>query len=120
MKMRGGCIRARLSSCTPNARATCGRADERLSTGGMCRYARESSAKEIVVGTETGILHRLRKENPGKSFYPVSERLVCPNMKKNTLENLRDALRDMKTEVTVPEEIAERARRAIAAMLAVG
>ena len=95
-------------------------ADERLSTGGMCRYARESPAKEIVVGTETGILHRLRKENPGKSFYPVSERLVCPNMKKNTLENLRDSLRDMKTEVVVPEEIAAKARRAIEAMLAVG
>lgn len=95
-------------------------ADERLSTGGMCRYARESSAREIVVGTETGILHRLRKENPEKSFYPVSERLVCPNMKKNTLENLRDSLRDMKTEVTVPDEIAVRARRAIDAMLAIG
>ena len=95
-------------------------ADERLSTGGMCRYARESSAQEIVVGTETGILHRLRKENPEKRFYPVSERLVCPNMKKNTLENLRDSLRDMKTEVTVPDEIAVRARRAIDAMLAIG
>ena len=94
-------------------------ADERLSTGGMCRYARESSAREIVVGTETGILHRLRKENPGKLFHPVSDRIVCPNMKKNTLENLRDSLRDMKTEVVVPEEIAVRARRAIDAMLAI-
>ena len=94
-------------------------ADERLSTGGMCRYARESSAGEIVVGTETGILHRLRKENPGKLFHPVSDRIVCPNMKKNTLENLRDSLRDMKTEVVVPEEIAVRARRAIDAMLAI-
>ena len=94
-------------------------ADERLSTGGMCRYARESPAREIVVGTETGILHRLRKENPGKAFHPVSERLVCPNMKKNTLENLRDALKEMKTEVVVPEDVAARARRAIDAMLAV-
>ena len=94
-------------------------ADERLSTGGMCRYARESAAKEIVVGTETGILHRLRKENPEKAFYPVSENLVCPNMKKNTLENLRDSLKEMKTEVTVPEEVSVRARRAIDAMLAV-
>ena len=95
-------------------------ADERLSTGGMCRYARESSAQEIVVGTETGILHRLRRENPGKTLYPVSERIVCPNMKKTTLENLADSLRDMKTEVTVPDEIAVRARRAIDAMLAIG
>ena len=94
-------------------------ADERLSTGGMCRYARESPAAEIVVGTEIGILHRLRRENPGKVFHAVSERLVCPNMKKNTLEGLRDALRDMKTEVTVPDDVARRARRAIEAMLAV-
>ncbi len=94
-------------------------ADERLSTGGMCRYARESSAPEIVVGTEVGILHRLRKENPGKLIHPVNERLVCPNMKKNTLENLRDSLVEMKTEVVVPEETSARAKRAIDAMLAV-
>ena len=94
-------------------------ADERLSTGGMCRYARESAAPEIVVGTEVGILHRLRGENPGKRFHPVNERLVCPNMKKNTLENLRDSLVEMKTEVVVPEETSARAKRAIDAMLAV-
>ena len=94
-------------------------ADERLSTGGMCRYARESAAPEIVVGTEVGILHRLRRENPGKRFHPVNERLVCPNMKKNTLENLRDSLVEMKTEVVVPEETSARAKRAIDAMLAV-
>ena len=94
-------------------------ADERLSTGGMCRYARESAAPEIVVGTEVGILHRLRRENPGKLFHPVNERLVCPNMKKNTLENLRDSLEEMKTEVVVPEETSARAKRAIDAMLAV-
>lgn len=94
-------------------------ADERLSTGGMCRYARESSASTILVGTEVGILHRLRKENPGKSFYPVSESLVCPNMKKTTVENLLEALKEMKTRVTVPEEIALRAKRAIDAMLAI-
>ena len=94
-------------------------ADERLSTGGMCRYARESSAKEIIVGTEIGILHRLRKENPDKVFFPVSERTICPNMKKNTLENLHASLSEMVTEVTVPEDIAIRARRAIYAMLAI-
>lgn len=94
-------------------------ADERLSTGGMCRYVRESSASTILVGTEVGILHRLRKENPGKSFYPVSDSLVCPNMKKTTVENLLEALKEMKTRVTVPEEIALRAKRAIDAMLAI-
>jgi quinolinate synthase len=94
-------------------------ADERLSTGGMCRFARESSAPEFIVGTEIGILHRLRKENPEKTFYPVSDRIVCPNMKKTTLENLAESLRAMKTEVTVPDDITRRARRAIEAMLAV-
>ena len=94
-------------------------ADQQLSTGGMCRFARESSAKEIIVGTEVGILHRLRQENPGKVFHPVSERTVCPNMKKTTLENLAESLREMKTEVLVPSDIAARAKRAIDAMLAV-
>ena len=94
-------------------------ADFALSTGGMCRFARESAAKEIVVGTETGILHRLRTENPEKTFYPVNERMVCPNMKKTTLESLAASLREMKTRVVVPEDIAVRARRAIEAMLAV-
>lgn len=94
-------------------------ADEQLSTGGMCRFARESSHREFIVGTEVGILHRLRKENPGKSFYPVSERIVCPNMKKTTLDNLAESLREMKTEVEVPQDIAVRAKRAIDAMLAV-
>ena len=95
-------------------------ADERLSTGGMCRYARESKADTILVGAEVGILHRLRRENPGKTFIPVSDSLVCPNMKKTTLENLAESLREMKTRVIVQEDVAVRARRAIEAMLAVG
>ena len=95
-------------------------ADARLSTGGMCRFARESAAPEIIVGTEVGILHRLRQESPGKRFYPVSERLVCPNMKKTTLENLLESLREMKTRVTVDAAVSRRAKRAIDAMLALG
>ena len=93
-------------------------ADERLSTGGMCAFARTSPAQEFIVGTETGILHRLRQENPGKKFWPAAE-LVCPNMKKTTLEKVRDCLQDMSPIVTVPEDIAVRAKRAIDAMLAV-
>ena len=102
--------------CAKDVRAA---ADERLSTGGMCRFARESSAPEFIVGTEIGILHRLRKENPEKTFYPVSERIVCPNMKKTTLENLAESLRETKHRVTVPDDIATRARRAVEAMLAI-
>ena len=93
-------------------------ADERLSTGGMCAFARTSPAQEFIVGTETGILHRLRQENPGKKFWPAAE-LICPNMKKTTLEKVRDCLRDLSPVVTVPEEIAVRAKRAIDAMLSV-
>ena len=103
--------------CPADVRAA---ADECLSTGGMCAYARASSAREIIVGTETGILHRLRRENPGKTFIPADDSLVCPNMKKTTLESLRDCLRDMSPRVAVPEETAARARRAIEAMLAAG
>lgn len=95
-------------------------ADHALSTGGMCTFARESDAKEIIVGTETGILHRLRKENPDKIFHPVTERMICPNMKKTTLENLRDCLQEMKNVVVVPEPTATQARRAVQAMLAIG
>ena len=95
-------------------------ADQALSTGGMCKYVRESAEKAFIVGTEIGILHRLQRENPGKAFYPVSDEIVCADMKKTTLEGVRDALRDMRTEVVVPEEIAVRAKRAIESMLAIG
>lgn len=94
-------------------------ADYALSTGGMCKFARESDAKTILVGTEVGILHRLRKENPEKTFIPVVERMICPNMKKTTLENLAEALREMKSVVKVPEPTATKARAAVEAMLAI-
>ena len=93
-------------------------ADHCLSTGGMCRFVQESSETAFVIGTEKGILHRLRKENPGKAFVAIGD-LVCADMKKVTLENLYETLRDLKNEVVVPEAIAVRARRAIEAMLAV-
>ena len=102
--------------CAKDVRAI---ADECLSTGGMCAYARKSGASDIIVATETGILHRLRKENPEKTFHPVDEEAVCPNMKKTTLEKLRDCLGGMSPRVTVPDGISRRARRAIDAMLAV-
>lgn len=94
-------------------------ADHALSTGGMCAFARESDAKTILVGTEVGILHRLRKENPEKTFVPIVERMVCPNMKKTTLENLAECLREMKNVVKVPEPIASKAKAAVEAMLAI-
>ena len=93
-------------------------ADERLSTGGMCAYVKASSAKEFIVGTEAGILHRLQKENPDKAFWPAAT-LTCPDMKKATPENVREALRTLTPVVTVPADIAVRAKRAIDAMLAI-
>jgi quinolinate synthase len=93
-------------------------ADIAISTGGMSRFAAESKARDIIVGTEEGIIHRLRKENPTKVFHPISDVVVCPNMKKTTLEKILWSLEDMANAIEVPEEIARRARRSIEAMLA--
>jgi len=92
-------------------------ADEVLSTSGMCRYARRDEVREMVVGTEMGIIHRLRKENPGKRFIPVSEQAICPNMKLITLEKVLWSLEEMSPEVKVPQEIRRRAKAAVDKML---
>ncbi len=91
-----------------------------LSTEGMVRYAAQSPAQEFVVATEVGILHRLRKKAPGKRFIPVRDDAVCQYMKRVTLEKVYESLRDLKHVITVPEEIAAPARRALEAMLALG
>ncbi|MCS7257107.1 MAG: quinolinate synthase NadA [Thermomicrobium sp.] len=91
-----------------------------LSTEGMVRYAAQSPAQEFVVATEVGILHRLTKKAPGKRFIPVREDAICQYMKRTTLEKVYESLRDMKHVITVPEEIAAPARRALEAMLALG
>ena len=95
-------------------------ADEVLSTGQMLRWARESDAREVIVGTEVGLIHRLKQENPDKTFYPISFLSTCPNMKRITLEKVAWALEDMQYEVTVPADVADKARRAIERMLEVG
>jgi len=94
-------------------------ADEVLSTGGMCRFARETDAKEIIVGTEIGIIYRLKKENPGKKFIPISEQAICPDMKLITLEKVLWALEDMKFQVKVPEAVRLKAKAAVDKMLEV-
>src|SRR5438477_400569 len=91
-----------------------------VSTEEMTRRARTSPARRFVVATETGVLYRLRRENPDKEFYPLAESAECRFMKQITLEKLRDSLRDLKHEVTVPRDVAGRARRAIDRMLAIG
>lgn len=92
-------------------------ADEVLSTGKMCVFAKKSHHEEFIVGTEAGIIHRLRKDNPGKKFYLATEHAVCPNMKRTTLEKILWSLEAMATEVRVPEEIRRRAQRAIDKMI---
>ena len=91
-----------------------------VSTEQMMQRARSSVARTFVVATETGVLHRLRRANPGKEFYAAAESAECRYMKLITLEKLRDSLRDLKYQVTVAPEVAARARRAIDRMLAIG
>ena len=89
------------------------------STSQMCHYARESSARRFIIGTEEGLLHRLRKDNPEKQFFLAYEGAVCPNMKLNTLDRLYTALKEEKYQVRVPESIAKKARIALEKMFAV-
>jgi quinolinate synthase len=95
-------------------------ADEVLSTSGMIGFARRTDAGLIIVGTEIGILHRLRKENPNKMFLPASERAVCPNMKKINLEKILWSLEELSPEVQVPEETRLKAKLAVDRMLKIG
>lgn len=94
-------------------------ADFVLSTGQMCRHVQQAPEQAFIIGTEQGILYRLRNENPDKTFYLASDRLLCPNMKKITLEKVLWALEGMCHRVTVEAGIAASARRAIEALLAV-
>ncbi len=100
--------------CRPEAVAE---ADHALSTGGMLRFVRESTETRFIIGTESGILHRLKKENPGKEFYPLQPEMICADMKKITLEQVRDALRDMKTEVQLDPALMSSALAPILKML---
>jgi quinolinate synthase len=92
-------------------------ADAALSTSQMCKFAKETEAREIIVGTEVGLIYRLKKDNPTKEFYPASEAAVCPNMKRTTQEKILWALEELKEEVKVSDGIRRRARKAIDKML---
>ncbi len=91
-----------------------------LSTEGMVNHARQSPAQSFIIATETGILHRLRTQNPNKTFYPVHEQAVCRFMKMITLESVLTSLRHGTHRVTVPPETARRARLSIERMIAIG
>jgi quinolinate synthase len=103
--------------CRPDVVAL---ADDALSTSGMVRYASRPEIRELIIGTELELMHRLKKENPGKKFYPASEKAVCPNMKLITLEKVLISLETMTPEVKVPEEIRVKAKACVDRMLAIG
>ncbi|MCU0665175.1 MAG: quinolinate synthase NadA [Myxococcota bacterium] len=105
----------------PECRAeTCLAADEVLSTGQMVQFARTSPAQVILVGTEEGLLHRLRKENPTKTFTLIHAALHCPNMKKVNLEKILWSLEELAPSIEVPSDIAIKARLAVERMLGHG
>jgi len=94
-------------------------ADHVTSTSGMLRFAGSSDAREFIIGTEIGLMHRLRKENPGKLFYPLRKDMICPNMKKTTLQSIVSAFRENRHVIKVPDAIRVPARRALDRMLEV-
>jgi len=94
-------------------------ADHICSTSGMYEYVNTFPAQKFIIGTEMGILYRMRKENPGKEFILASPKLICPNMKLISLEDLHASLETLTPVVTVPKDIRERAKVALDRMLAV-
>jgi quinolinate synthase len=102
--------------CRPSVTAL---ADAVLSTSGMARYAALPEVKQLIVGTEIGLLHRLRKEHPQKELIPVRDDIICPNMKLTTLEKVRDALLEMEPRVTVTADIRHKALASVERMLLV-
>jgi quinolinate synthase len=104
----------------PQAKALIELADAALSTSQMLRYAKGSNAKIFLIGTEEGMLYPLRKQNPDKKFHLISNSLICPDMKKTTLETVIETMKARENIVTVPEEIRVRAKKAIDRMLAIG
>jgi quinolinate synthase len=91
--------------------------DELLSTGQMLKFVAKSSAKQFIVATETGIIHALKKQNPDAEFFPASERGICPNMKKITLDKLIASLKDNKYIIEIPEEIRTKAKKSLDRMV---
>ncbi|MDD3155878.1 MAG: quinolinate synthase NadA [Victivallaceae bacterium] len=103
--------------CLP---AVVAEADHALSTGGMLKFVRESEQTQFIIGTETGILHRMKQENPAKLFYPLAPEPLCPNMKKITLEDLLFSLEDLSNRIELAPEVIVAARKPIERMLELG
>jgi quinolinate synthase len=102
--------------CTPRVINT---ADKVASTGGILKYVKKSQKKSFIVGTEIGIIHRLKKENPDKIFYPAADNAICPDMKLINLEKIFLSLGDEKYEIKLPEDIITKAKSAIDRMISI-
>lgn len=102
--------------CTEPVKAL---ADEIVSTGGMLKFVAKSPAKQFIIGTETGMIHALKRQNPNGEYVPASKRAICPNMKRITLEKILWALEDMQYKITVPEPIREKAQKALDRMVGI-
>ena len=102
--------------CTPDVQSI---ADFVGSTSQICRYVKETPRKKFIIGTEVGIIHRLKKENPGKEFITAYEGAICPNMKLNTLERIYASLKEETHLITVPNQVAKKARKALEKMLTI-
>jgi quinolinate synthase len=92
-------------------------ADEVLSTSGILRYVSQSNAKEFIIGTEQGLLERIKRENPRKEIYPALRPKICSNMKRTSLRDVYDSLKEEKYEIIIDPEISRRAVKALDAML---
>ncbi len=91
-------------------------ADRALSTSGIIKFCKEDDSKIFIIGTEEGILHRLKKENPDKNFVLASEKLVCPNMKLTSIEDLHQEIIELKNEVFVAEDVIVNAKKSLERM----
>ena len=94
-------------------------ADELLSTGQMLNFAAENTAKRFIVATETGMIYALKRQNPQSEFIAASERAICPNMKRISIEKVLWSLEDMQYKVTLPDEVRVKAKKALNRMVAI-
>lgn len=93
--------------------------DHAFSTNGMVNHAKNSDAKEFIIGTEKELCYRLKNENPGKTFYPLKT-AICPNMKKITLEKVLNSLKTLEPKIQLPDEIMKKAKQPLQRMMEVG
>ncbi|MEA2087086.1 MAG: quinolinate synthase NadA [Candidatus Caldatribacteriota bacterium] len=103
--------------CRPEV---CNLADYIGSTRGIIEFASNNPAKEYIIGTELGIFHPLKKNNPNKQFFPASKKMICKDMKLITLEKVLSSLQNLEPRITVPEDVREKSLKALSRMIEIG